>query len=75
MEGQQQNFIRKGRRMSEAFLNEERERLKAYREIFREIIKQIQHKNFTPDKNGDLSLLQYDKKSPFFNEDRVKEVL
>jgi len=35
----------------------------------------MQHKNFQPDQNGDLSLLQYDKKNIFFNEDRVKDVL
>jgi hypothetical protein len=35
----------------------------------------MQLKNLAPDANGDLSMLQYDKKSPFFNEERVKEVL
>jgi hypothetical protein len=63
------------RRFSEAYIKEEREKLKAYREVFREIMKQMQMKNFAPDSNGDLSMLQYDKKSPFFNEERVKEVL
>jgi len=34
----------------------------------------MQHKNFVPDANGDLSMLMYDKK-PQFNEERLKEVL
>lgn len=34
----------------------------------------MQHKNFVPDANGDLSILSYDKK-PQFDELRVKEVL
>ena len=34
----------------------------------------MQHKNFIPDSNGDLSILLYDKK-PQFSEDQVKEVL
>jgi hypothetical protein len=42
---------------SDLLIEEEREKLKKHREIFREIMKQMQHKNFIPDKNGDLSLL------------------
>ena len=38
--------IYRPRRFSEAYLSEEREKLKAYREVFREIIKQMQLKNF-----------------------------
>lgn len=34
----------------------------------------MQHKNFMPDANGDLSMLLYDKK-PQFDEDKLKEVL
>ena len=49
------------RRFSAAFIEEERDRLRTYREIFREIIKAIQQKNFLPDVNGDLSMLQYDR--------------
>ena len=65
---------KKPRRFSESFINEEKDKLKGYREIFREIIKSMQHKNFVPDANGDLSILLYDKK-PQFNEERLKEVL
>jgi hypothetical protein len=52
----------KPRRFSESFIQEEKEKLKNYRDIFREIIKSMQHKNFVPDANGDLSMLLYDKK-------------
>ena len=34
----------------------------------------MQQKNFVPDANGDLSMLQYDRK-PQFNDEKVKEVL
>jgi hypothetical protein len=34
----------------------------------------MQHKNFVPDANGDLSMLSYDKK-PQFDEHKVQEVL
>ena len=34
----------------------------------------MQHKNFVPDANGDLSMLSYDKK-PQFDEIRLKDVL
>lgn len=64
----------KPRRFSERVIQEEREKLYTYREIFREIIKAMQHKNFVPDQNGDLSMLSYDKK-PEFNEDKIKDVL
>ncbi len=50
------------RRFTDRFIQEEKESLNNYREIFREIIKSMQHKNFIPDSNGDLSLLSYDKK-------------
>ena len=65
---------KKPRRFSASFIHEEREKLKTYRDIFREIINSMQHKNFIPDSNGDLSILLYDKK-PQFSEDQVKEVL
>lgn len=62
------------RRFSERFIQEEKDSLNNYREILREIIKSMQHKNFVPDANGDLSLLSYEKK-PHFEEEKVKEVL
>lgn len=34
----------------------------------------MQHKNFIPDQNGDLSMLPYEKK-PYFEDEKVKEVL
>ena len=34
----------------------------------------MQHKNFVPDQNGDLSMLIIDKK-PQYNEEKLKEVL
>ena len=64
----------KPRRFTDKFIQEEKDKLNNYREIFREIIKSMQHKNFVPDANGDLSMLSYDKK-PQFEEERLKEVL
>mmetsp|Transcript_39565 Transcript_39565/g.38082 ORF Transcript_39565/g.38082 Transcript_39565/m.38082 type:complete len:247 (+) Transcript_39565:79-819(+) len=61
------------RRFTEKFIEEERQELQAYREVFREIIKQIQNKNFATDPNNPY-MLQYDKRSPLFNEERVKDV-
>jgi hypothetical protein len=65
---------KKPRRFSDAFIREEKERLNTYRDIFREIMKSMQHKNFAPDSNGDLSMLLFDKK-PQFKEEKLKEVL
>lgn len=62
------------RRFSPALIEDERSKLRDYRDIFREILKQMQLKNFVPDQNGDFSMLQYEKK-PWFTEDRIKEVL
>jgi hypothetical protein len=62
------------RRFSEKFIQDEREKIQNYRDIFREIIKSMQLKTFVPDQNGDLSMLLFDKK-PQFDEERVKEVL
>ena len=64
----------KPRRFTDRFIQEEKDKLNNYREIFREIIKAMQQKNFLPDSNGDLSMLSYDKK-PQFEEEKVKEVL
>ena len=41
--------LEKPRRFSTTFLKEEREKLARYREIFRELIKQMQNKNFVED--------------------------
>ena len=46
---------RKARRFSASFIDDEKLRLKKYREIFREVIKGMQMKNMSPD--SDLSLL------------------
>ena len=45
------------RRFTDSFIAEEKERLESYREIFREIIKAIQNKNYVPDANSDLSAM------------------
>ena len=57
-------------------IKEEKLKLNRYREFFREIIKQMQQKNIVADSNGDLSILQYNKKSSFFyNEQNIQQVL
>ena len=48
---------KKPRRFSQAFIEEERQRLNTYRDIFREIMKSMQNKNFEIDANGEISML------------------
>ena len=60
------------RRFSSAFIREEQTELAAYREIFREVVKQMQQRNFVADANGDMSMLAYERR---FSEDKVKDVL
>ena len=64
----------KPRRFSAALISEEFENLNNYREIFREVIRQMQHKNFVPDQNGDISMLYYDRKL-MYNVEIIKEVV
>jgi hypothetical protein len=64
----------KPRRFSNAFISEERKELSLYREIFRVILIYMQHKNFIPDVNSDLSMLEYEKREGF-KEEKVREVL
>jgi hypothetical protein len=47
----------KPRRFSTAFIAEEREKAKQFREIFRDIIKSMQNKSYIQDQNGDIQIL------------------
>jgi len=58
------------RRFSAAFIDEERDRLNGYRELFREVMRSIQTKHF--DFDGDVSVVPLQRKVP---ESQVHEVL
>ncbi len=62
------------RRFSQALINEEKERLNSFREIFRDIIAAMQHKNYLIDANGDIQLLHSEKRN-LFSSDLYQDVL
>ena len=62
------------RRFSQALINEEKERLNNFREIFRDIITSMQHKNYLIDANADIQLLHSEKRN-LYSSDLYQDVL
>jgi hypothetical protein len=65
----------KPRRFSDAFIKDEKLKLDSYREVFRDIFKFIQHKEYLPDhQNGDFNLPLF-LRNTTYSESQANEVV
>ena len=64
----------KPRRFSDQYIREEKAKIEQYREIFREIFKFMQHKEYVNDYQGEFNVPLFMRNTTFTNEALVREV-